>query len=236
MMWDGIPAAQTTVMLLVNLVMYTFALLFCGVVSIVCCPDVLFVFPLFGKLLIAVGSIVLVSLSVVFLLLLRKERWVHSILSACINVGEKIHLIHHPEKMREKLEHLTAQYRACSEMVSGNVGLLVRCFLMNLLQRLSLSLITVFVYLATGGQGANSLRLWCVQIISSVGSNSVPIPGAMGAADYLLLSGLSSIADVASPANLELLCRGMAFYVCIGVSLMLLLFGYACRKYARRAI
>ena len=46
-----------------------------------------------------------------------------------------------------------------------------------------------------------------------LGSNSVPIPGAVGAADYLFIDGFGGI--LKDPVSIELLSRGISFYCCI---------------------
>ena len=43
--------------------------------------------------------------------------------------------------------------------------------------------------------------------------NSVPIPGAVGAADYLFIDGFGGI--LKDPVSIELLSRGISFYCCI---------------------
>ena len=54
------------------------------------------------------------------------------------------------------------------------------------------------------------------QIMVVLGSNCVPIPGAMGVADYLMLDAFSQIIDDASAVvNLELLSRTVSFYFCV---------------------
>ena len=49
-----------------------------------------------------------------------------------------------------------------------------------------------------------------------LGSNFVPIPGAMGIADGLLLDVFMELCEgAASATNLELLSRAISFYLCV---------------------
>ncbi|MEE3351646.1 MAG: hypothetical protein VZR13_04495, partial [Saccharofermentanaceae bacterium] len=59
---------------------------------------------------------------------------------------------------------------------------------------------------------------------------SLPVPGGMGVADYLLLAGLCQIDDIASTANLALFSRGISFYSCIFITIIILIVGYALQE------
>ena len=69
-----------------------------------------------------------------------------------------------------------------------------------------------------------------LSVMVLVGVYSLPIPGGMGVADYLLISGLTQIEDVVSPANLELISRGISFYSCIALTIVIVVVGYILQK------
>lgn len=48
-----------------------------------------------------------------------------------------------------------------------------------------------------------------------MGAYSIPIPGAMGVTDYLMLNGFLRLMPMEQAVNLELLSRGVSFYFCI---------------------
>ena len=73
----------------------------------------------------------------------------------------------------------------------------------------------MFTYLATGGSIDKAPSIWSLQGFVVLGSNSIPIPGAMGVSDYIMLDGFRSIMSEAEAVNLELLSRSCSFYVCI---------------------
>ena len=72
MIKDGIPGPTTTVVLILNLVMYTLATLTIGVGAIIVSPGVFLHFSLLSKLLIIVGFVVIAFLALLFYMLLRK--------------------------------------------------------------------------------------------------------------------------------------------------------------------
>ncbi|MCR5451491.1 MAG: flippase-like domain-containing protein [Lachnospiraceae bacterium] len=230
MILDKIPAAITTVILLVNLIMYTFALLFCAVIVVIFNGSLFTLFNLPGKILILVGVVVLFILATVFWMLLKKEEIIKRIALFLIGVGAKAHILRRPTKKRAKLDQIMLQYEECSDAINGKRSMLFKAFVFNLLQRISLSFVTVFSYLAIGGDINNFFRVWSIQIFTTLGSNSVPIPGAMGVHDYLLLQGLGTLSDVTNAANLELISRGLSFYVCVIISALIIICGYLYRK------
>ena len=67
--------------------------------------------------------------------------------------------------------------------------------------------------LAVGGEAKCAFKAFSVQALAVLGSNAVPIPGAVGVADFILLSGFKQI--VHDPVSVELLSRGISFYATI---------------------
>lgn len=67
-------------------------------------------------------------------------------------------------------------------------------------------------------------------------SNCVPIPGAIGVADYLMLSGYQELMSKSDAYHLEILSRGLSFYGCMMISMITVLIGYIClrKKEVRR--
>ena len=62
---------------------------------------------------------------------------------------------------------------------------------------------TACTALAAGAPPAAALRLWAIQGYAVLGSNFIPIPGAMGVADYLMLRGFQVVLTAQAAASLE---------------------------------
>jgi uncharacterized membrane protein YbhN (UPF0104 family) len=69
-----------------------------------------------------------------------------------------------------------------------------------------------------------------IQCFVTVGSNCIPIPGAMGVADFLMIDGLRQIISPDNLVAMELLCRGITFYSSVLVGLLVVIIGYIRRK------
>lgn len=233
MMKDGIPAAVVTVSLLLNLVMYTAAILVIGLVSVIIAPQIFLHFDTLSRILIVVGYILLIFLCVAFMLLLFKGTLLERLCNKLLKVLDRFRIIHNRKKKKKKLEKTMEDFRECAKMIVGQRVMLWKAFIYNLLQRLSQIFVTVFVYMAAYGQTGRIKDIFVTQSFVAIGSNCVPIPGAMGVADYLMLDGFGNIVSKSDATNLELLSRSLSFYVLIIISGVTVLTGYILHRIRR---
>lgn len=234
MMKDGIPGTAATATLLINLVMYTLALLTVGFLCMIVRRDMFWGFSHVSRVMIAVGFIVLVAMGIGFYMLLLKPAILHKIGYGAIGVLSKIHIIKHREKKEKKLDKTIVEYGKCAEVIAGHKRMLLEVYVCNLLQRVSQLSVAFMVMMAMGFSVKEATDAWFVQCFMHIGSSCVPIPGAMGAADYLMLDGFKQSMTEQVATNMELLCRGLTFYLCIAVSAAIALGGYMIRKMKKR--
>jgi len=234
MIKDGIPGAVTTVTLIVNLIMYTFAILIIGIFSFALKPSVFFGFSVVGKILIIVGCVCLISLAMFFILILFKSVILKKVGLWGIGVLHKLHLIKKPDKLKNRLCCAICSYDGYVFQLKGKQRSMVIALVFNVLQRMSIICVTLFAFLAAGGDKS----LWAAVIASQcmviLGTNVLPIPGAMGIFDYMLVSAFSAIgfSEIAA-INLNLVSRGISFYICViicGISLIARIITYAVIK------
>lgn len=215
MVKDGIPGMLVTVALVANLYMYSLAIIAIGLICFLCYPSIFLNFHPFSKFLIVIGTVGQLGLSGLFYLLLKHETLLHRICKGCLRFLCKIRLLKKEEEKQAKLTEYMEKYRQYSKLLSDHKKDLLVVFLYNFIQRASQIAVTMFTYLATGGDLAQAGRLWALQGFVVLGSNMVPIPGAMGVSDYLMLDGFRSVMSESAAVNLELLSRSFSFYICI---------------------
>lgn len=233
MMKDGIPGYATTVALLINLVMYTLALLTVGIVSIIFKYPMLKNFSVLSRFFIGIGIVVLIFLALVFYMLLRKGKILYGICDAVIGLMEKIHVIRHGDKLRKKLRNTMAEYQECSNSITGQTGFLAEIFFWNLMQRMSQLLVSFMIFMSMGEGVKKAVDVSVIQCFVAMGSNCVPIPGAMGVADYIMIDGFKQLVGD-NAANMELLCRGVTFYGSVLTSALIILIGYMLRRVRKK--
>ena len=216
MMKDGIGGMQATAILVANLCMYTLSIV---VISVGC---LILGFPIFlqysaiSQTLIVVGFLIQLGLLVFFFLVLKHERLLHRMCAAVLRFLCKLHILKYPEEKQSRLDAYMETYRTQTRMITEHPKAMVRCFLFNFLQRVSQIAVTMFVYLATAGKDiADALGVLVRQCFVVTGANCIPVPGAMGISDYMMLDGFRSIMTEGRAVNLELLSRSISFYICV---------------------
>ena len=216
MIKDGIPGTVTAIALLANLSMYTVSILIIGIASLLSHPSLFLSFGTLSQVLIVFGCILQALLSAFFFLLLVKSSLLHGICRKGLHFLCKIRLIKHEEQRQNKLDRYMEEYAAYADMLKQHKGTLVKVFFLNLIERMSILSVSLFVFLSAGGAASQAPDIWAIQCYSVIGSNAIPIPGAMGVSDYILLDGFGKIIpSYQSALNLELLSRSLSFYVCV---------------------
>lgn len=215
MIKDGIPASVTTLALLVNLTMYTLSILVISLFVAVIQPAVFMSFGILSRVLIILGFIIQGLLAVFLMTLLMKSAFLHGICRRVLHFLCKIRLLKHEEEKQRRLDKYMSEYEEYSEMIKHHKSALLSAFLFNMLQRISVISVPLFVFLAVGGEAAQAIRIWAIQSYVVIGSNAVPIPGAMGVSDYIMLDGFENVMPYQNAINLELLSRSLSFYFCV---------------------
>ncbi len=210
MISDGIPTPVTTIVLLLNVTLYAMTLIVLGIVCFLFSRGTLGHFDSLSVILIIIGFLAQIVLVAVFLLLVYKEKIIMKIAAWGIRLLSKMHLIKDTDGIWKRLERAEQKYKECAGAIVHNKRNIMKAFFYNILQRISQMLVTVCVYMAFYGDISKLWEVFMTQGYVVLGSNTIPIPGAVGVADYLFIDGFGAI--VQDPVNIELLSRGISFY------------------------
>lgn len=236
MMKDSIPGALVTAALISNLVMYTSAIVVLGLFAVFANFATFFGFSAVSKILIVAGIVAQLALLSFFIFLLFKKGLMQSICFSFIKLLGKLHIIKKVDQKITKLQKKIDDYSKNTALLRGNRKLLLIVFIFNLLQRLSQVLVTPFTYLASGGELSKAFDVFVTQIYVLLGSNCVPVPGAVGVTDYLMLDGFKMM-GIENYEFLELFSRFLSFYMCIiicGITLVFSSISYSDKKRRKR--
>ena len=233
MMRERISGGVITAVLMLNIMMYTMSLVTLGLISVIISPGSFAGFSFPSRLLIVGGGCVQLILSVFFVFILKNGSFIFRFLKKVISFLGRKRIVRNTKKPIAKLTKAQADYCACSQLFSGNYRILLKAFFWNLLQRLSQILVSPLLFLAIGGNAALSVDVFAKQCLITIGYNFVPLPGAMGVADYLMLDGFSGIMCRDTAFHLEMLSRGMTFYICVSISGLVTLIGYIIKRRRR---
>ncbi len=223
---DGISGAAATVTLIINLTMYTLAIITLGFVSVICFPDIFFKYELSCKIMILFGITIMFAMTVFFILLLKNQSVILKVGSLIVKAIKKFGFKAAAEKAKARLDSTIENYNNCVATAAGKKGLLTKTFFLNLAQRAAQILVTVFCHFAMGGSLMDGPRVFAVQTYTVIGSNFIPVPGAVGISEYLMYYGHSTMLGDEASYSLALLSRGISFYTCSAISIFTVILGY----------
>lgn len=213
MVRDGIPLSAATSSLMLNIICYTASLDIIGVAAMATN------FPLFLRmewpiqLLILLGIGIQFVLLIFFLLCMFKNDLVLRMSRGVIRFLGKLHLVRDQAAKEEKIHHTVEQYAQCVSLMAGSRRLFAEVLALNLAQRVVQLLITCFVCTAVP-TGLTFGQVLARQAFCLTGSNSIPLPGSVGAFEYLYIGifGLDIHPGALLPSMMT--ARGISYYLC----------------------
>lgn len=212
---DGIPLSVITVTMFCILLMYSLSILLINIVSFIIKPSILFEFDFMARIFIIVGVGVQFVLVTFFYFLLFNENLLYKLCYIVLNFLSRIHLIKDKESVIKKLDDLINKYKDAAQMLKGHNKVMLKVLILTILQRLAQIGVIVFVFIATNGNFNHVFDIFSIESFVISGSYCIPVPGAIGVSDYLMLNGFKMLMAENIAVNLELISRGISFYCCI---------------------
>lgn len=143
-----------------------------------------------------------------------------SIMTKGMAVLERMHILKHKESRTKKLEESMDLYNETATYLRGNVGVIVKVFLITFVQRMALFTTTWFVYRAFHLSGTSAMDVIFLQAVISIAVDMLPLPGGMGISETLFLNIFQPVfGGFLLPGMV--LSRGLGYYVQLLVSAVL---------------
>lgn len=213
MMKDGISLAHSSAVLLINLTAYTVSLIILAVVAFAFNPDSVLGGDFTFKLLYVIGIAAnLILLGGTFLCMYCRKL-VEKLGNFAINLLSKIKLIKNPQRKRERLSVSLNSFQSSIELFGHNKLLYCVVLLFNILQRLAIFSVPFFIYLGFGLKGFNWFDFIIVQTNLAVAVNCLPLPGGVGASEFVSQALYTPIFMEFMLPGL-VLTRSFSFYIC----------------------
>ncbi len=236
---SGIPTSCVTVSLVFNLALYTFSIIIIGAVCFLVFPGIYFYFRPLTRILIVIGAVTLVLLALLFILFILKKSFIDNAGWFIIGIGSKLHIIKNREAWDSKLAKWTEEYMQYADQIWLHKKDIAIALLFNVLQRACQMAVTMFMYIAVyiGRPGfsargviANGVHLFGAQSLITIGATYIPVPGAMGFTDLMMLDGFSSLMPESEAAALELISRSISFYGCVILCFIIVVAAFLARR------
>jgi len=208
---DGIEIAKSWVMFLSLMIVYTAALVSLGVAAALLFPAAVFDSRTAVWVLFLVGAVVNLLFITISAFLLFSKKLVRRAGYALIRLGARTRILKHPERNTEKFDRSMEDYKAGARYMRSNFWLLFRIFIICIVQRLVLMMVTWCVYRSFGLTGVSFLEITALQAIVNMSVSVLPLPGGVGPAEQMFFWLFAGIFwDKLMPGLI--LSRGIAFY------------------------
>ena len=192
---DGIPAAHGSLNMMVIAVCYQTVTFLYAALSFFLLPQVRAALGGGLGLLLLYGGVVMILLT-----------------GGLVTLGVRIGLVKHEDKVRAGLERQMNAYREGADCLKANLSLVPALLGLTFLQLTSLYAVPFAVYLGFGLSGASLFQMVGTQALVSLAVGSLPLPGAVGAAEGVALHAFTLFfgAGLVTPA--VMVARGISFY------------------------
>jgi len=185
MVKDGVSAGASGFSLIFNLAGYTSAIIILGIIALVIDINMFLNLSFFVKFIIILGFFSQVILLIFFITCMRWHKGVKKLGYLIVGILYKIKIIKKKDKWINRVESTVSKYKNCYEDFKKHKFTLVPVIIFNVLQRLSQILISVFV--CKSACDCSFIDLFVMQTLVVLGYNSIPLPGGVGAFEYLYL-------------------------------------------------
>ncbi len=217
MVKDGIDPGATTFTLVFNLIAYTAAILVIGATAFLLRPRMFPEFEGFIKFLVVAGIVAQFLLLAFFIACMRCHGAVLKCGNGLISLLKRMKIVKNDGKWRKKLADEVEKYRLSFLEIKKHRALFFEALLLNIAQRVSQVLVTCFVCLAANPE-ISFPDVFAMQAFVLIGYNSVPLPGGVGAFEYLYLHIYGLRFETTFILAAMMVTRVISYYICIAVS------------------
>lgn len=208
---DDIPYAVSTVVLAIVTITYKLVLVLIGIIVLIIRPECVMRYLDGVEWIMYVG----IGLNVVcvggLLMIVFCPGVVKFIARKIFNLVNKIVRFKNFDKQLARVDRITEQYNGAAEYYRKHTMIIINVFIITLLQRFFLFLVTWFIYKAFGLSGESIIVIVLLQAMISVAADMLPLPGGMGVSENLFLQIFPLIFGEAVLSGM-MISRGISFY------------------------
>ena len=185
---DGMSPGKASFAILLNTIGYTAAIFAVGIAAL-CINPSLFggINGVFAKILVVAGAIIQFVLLGLFIGCMFFGKAIKKMGFGLVSLLHKIKIVKHPDKWRAKIEDEVTKYGECRRILVEKPLIFLTTMVFNIAQRVAQTMIPCFVCLAVD-PNAPVLDIFALQAFVLFGYNSTPLPGGVGAYEYLFMN------------------------------------------------
>lgn len=215
---DRIPVAVSTVVLAIVTVTYKLVLVLIGLAVLLIRPPQMMMYLEPVESIMYVGLALNIVCILILLLLIFHPNLIRVLAERVLNLLNRIRPFRDLQAQKDRLERILGQYQGAAEFYRSHKHVIVHVFLITLLQRYILFMVTWFTYRSFGLSGHSMPLIVGLQAMISVAADMLPLPGGMGISENLFLEIFPQIFGDALVLPGMMISRGVSYYTQLLIS------------------
>ena len=215
---EGNEVSNSAISLMLMSVIFKFVLLTAGLpVVFLEARYVFFGLPHFKGLFI-LGIFLISGMMFLLLFAMFSKKLIYRMVKFFVGLLARLKILKHPENTMKKLLLQVEGYHRAADLLRRSPGLLVKIYLITLVQRTAMFSVAYFVYKAFGLSGLSWIDIVAIQIGLSISVDSLPLPGAIGVSEGVFLGLYASVYGRLLLVPAMVLTRFCGFYLPLAIS------------------
>ncbi len=211
----GVPIAKGSLILLLYTVIYKAVLITYGLLALCFYPELILEGEWYFIALFLLGLVINLTVMTLFVLAMFSGHRIQRIGDRCIRLGHRLHLVRNPEKKMDSLAHAIQDYRSSADYIRRHPLIPLKVYGWAMLQRLAMFSVGYWVYLSLGGEAQSFPYFIAVLVVLAFAVDSLPLPGAVGASEFVMAALYGAIYPKGMQEPAMLLTRGLNYYGCL---------------------
>ena len=239
---DGIDYYKSSIIVLLNTIIYKFTLIFLLILSLIffgrwifklsnVISYLIFNFSMFFNVLIILGFLLNLVIIIFFISLVYSKKTINFIKKIVYLFINKLFFIKNKNVKKEKFDEMVNKYNILSDFTRNRPFIFAKSFIILLLQRMSFLLVSYFIYKSFGLSDYSIFIIIAFQVCVVASVDFLPIPGGVMATEGIILSVNELLYKKEYVLSSMLLQRSISFYLLILLSFVFyLIFCYNKRE------
>lgn len=215
---DGIDYYKSSIIVLLNTIIYKFTLIFLLILSLIFFGRLIFNFSMFFNVLIILGFLLNLVIIIFFISLVYSKKTINFIKKIVYLFINKLFFIKNKNAKKEKFDEMINKYNILSDFTRNRPFIFVKSFIILLLQRMSFLLVSYFIYKSFGLSDYNIFIIIAFQVCVVASVDFLPIPGGVMATEGIILSVNGLLYKKDYVLSSMLLQRSISFYLLVLLS------------------
>ena len=231
---DDIPYRVSSIVVFINTLFYKLALLVIILIGLAFYNSKIATFSTTFKVTAILGFITTLALVIFFILLVFSKKVVRAMLKFLVKIS-KIRKKSDQKEMTERYQTALDDYVEISKYIRTNRKTLFSTFTIIFMQRLSLLLVSYFIYKSFNVEGISLFYAITIQSLLTIATDFIPLPGGVIISEGLFMEVNKILGITAISSGITIVFRAISFYALVLVSLLyFLIFHFAKRNKAKK--